>query len=452
MADFTAQDHLVARRKRQVLHIAAIHAQEGVLQHVADRTAAHTRGGRRGHDVAAGRIGDLVDRATRPREGAGNHVVGRFRRAAIAQPPILVLVVERDPRVVGGVTRLARVRARHARGPAARDDIFDIGALGQRADAVDRAIRLGRQIQIGVDDLARAVKPHARLHRVRKAEYLRLPIGRFHARPGVGRVAQPERDALGLGLGQLDADRHALGLGRVGVDIDQHRREVGRRLQAPLHVEQFHRVVAVTGRERVVAFHQQRLVALQALDLQFAHGKDGPAVDLHMQRDGGIVGIDLGQRIDDARGGVVDLLHLAEQARLGGRPLRIAKRLADRQFPAAQQFLHPRRVLFNRALQHDLRLGDHRPRAGLDLQDIARCIAISDSLDLRREVALGRQQVERIGAQAAQLAFIVLGVDRIGQFRGVDRALEQRLQFGRLRRHGKARQRAFGGMGRKRGG
>ena len=246
---------------------------------------------------------------------------------------------------------------------------LDVGGLHHGADAV-AALRLGRREEdVGVGGLLLLLDTQAGVQLPGLAEEVgRLEIG-FDAGAGVGTDAGTEGQAMRRALAQTDGDRRgddAVGIRRrVAVDADLHRAELRRRLQGRLQRIEVGFAEGLAGAHRaVVALDQRHRVALQALDPQLAEAEGRTAVVAGHQPCLPGCRIDRRLAVDEAGRGMVFSKQARQDLLLGGVPVLLAKRLADRQLPAGDQFLP--RFCRQRAVDRNIHRGDHGARAGLD--------------------------------------------------------------------------------------
>ena len=330
--------------------------------------------------------------------------------------------------------RVGRVGARCADRRALGDQVLDVGSFAEDAEAVDRAIRLWRQQDVGKADRAGLVVAHPGLERVREAEEPHLPVDAFDARAGVGRVTQSRAQTLAFGLHQRDADRCPVGLGGIEWHLHQHGRKIGARLKLALQFEQAHAVVAIARLDIVEAFHQRAVVAHQPFsflghDLDLAERESRSAVDLDAQPRRALVDVDIGIGLHQPRRRVVALLYPRQQFGLGAGPRGISKWLADVQFPRSQQLALPRRLLLDGADQADLDVRNPGARPRIKRQQVAagaRPVRLNG--DPGAEVALGAEHVDGAVADSAQRALFIVGIDLIAAVGTGDDTCQQRCQ------------------------
>ena len=176
--------------------------------------------------VATSRIGNVIDIAPGPGVGARQHIErdGWVKRGLAT----LVLEVQRQLRFdVAPVAWSREPRSRGADAPAVDLQVFDVGVLDQRADAVACAAVLWREDQVGIGKLAGLVDAKAGLQEVGPTESDRLSVHRLDVGAGVRREADTRGQASRQRLAQLHPDRRFVVLGVVEVESDHHAAEVG---------------------------------------------------------------------------------------------------------------------------------------------------------------------------------------------------------------------------------
>ena len=149
-----------------------------------------------------------------------------------------------------------------------------------------------------------------------------------------------------------------------------------------------------------MALDQRRRVALQALDPQFAEAEGRAAVVAGHQA--GFPGrrVDRRLTVHETGAGMVLGQQAGKHLLLGAVPVLLAKRLADRQRPAGNQFLP--RFCRDLAVDRDIHRGDQRARSGIDID--AQIAVDLGELDLRREITLGGQDLADQPLQAGLTA------------------------------------------------
>ena len=295
-------------------------------------------------------------------------------------------------------------------------------------------------------------------------------------RPGVGADAEAEGPHLQRCLAHPHQDARLGRVGGVGVQRHGDAVEHAGLLQPFLVVQQQLLVDRRARFEGGEDLHGVDVLHLQALDLDRARAEQRPAVGHQEQPRFVLVGVDVGHRAGPAGGGVACSAQLRQGGRLGVVPGRVAEGLAHPHRPVAAQLVQQLRgagiarldqaAEFAVGLQREARhLG---ARAGVDLQPHAALVLVVAGFarddDLRREVALGLQQLahlRRRGVDQARPLAVVDGLAigqrvhacqvQVAQQQRLQRGGPHHLQRGRGRRRVRRRSGGIGRGGRRAG-
>ena len=157
--------------------------------------------------------------------------------------------------------------APHADGRRRGAQTLGVGAFELGAKTILIAGARRRKEHVCVEQLVTLFETDASDELPTAIEPIGVAIGGLDAIAVVAAESGAQLDALGARLGHADMDRHVLGRFAIGRHFHHDRREIGRRLQHALQLEQAPLVVGLAWLDEIVTAYQPRIVIFQPIDL-----------------------------------------------------------------------------------------------------------------------------------------------------------------------------------------